>query len=330
MSNLWGDESGGSLDYNGAEVDANGGSAVAQQMDTRTTADYLREAYGDLVEAEEVGNENLAELGAQREVLQNIGRNVDRIHSTLDDTDRRITQMENPWAIGPVRTKASGAKGYVPTSVGSAEHTLNAGKAFNMKGDVLKQSAFWKKWNKRYFKQDGDVIHYYIKEGDAKPRGYMKLKGATLTEVHYAEAGKDNCFSIKDPDTNVVTLISVETNADYNTWLACIRREISGRAPASATAGATDTGAAAAAAASGGGGATAYGGGPSRTYATFGDEVENELLDGVMDKLDNLDGIGRTMAAEIDDQTKIIADMNNRVASADQRLITNSNRVRNI
>ena len=27
--------------------------------------------------------------------------------------------MENPWALGPVRTKGSGAKGYVPTSVGA-------------------------------------------------------------------------------------------------------------------------------------------------------------------------------------------------------------------
>jgi len=323
MSSLWGDET-GSSDYNGAETYGDGGATLQDQTQTtKTTADYLREAYGDLDEAEVVGNENLAELGAQRELLNNIGRNVDKIHSTLDTTDRRITQMENPWSVGPVMTKSSGSKGYVPTNVGTAAHTH--GGSFNMEGEVLKRSQFWKKWNPRYFKQDGDVIHYYTKKGDKKPRGVMKLKGGSVCEIHYAESGRDNCFALQEAGSKTVTLIAVETNSDYNTWLSCIQREISGK-KAAPKGGAKTTDFAAAAEAR----AAGYGTGPKPTYATFGDERENELMDGIIDKLDTLDGIGRTMGAEIEDQTRIISDMSERVAKADQRLITNSNRVRNI
>jgi hypothetical protein len=58
--------------------------------------------------------------------------------------------------------------------------------------------------------------------------------------------------------------------------------------------------------------------------------VENELLDGVLNKLDNLDGIGRMIGSETDDQNRIIAGITTKITNADQRLITNSNRVRNI
>lgn len=326
---MWGEETGEDL-YNGAEVGPDGGRQVEEQVDTNTTADYLREAYGTLVEAEDVGNENLAELGAQREVLQNIGRNVDRIHHTLDETDRKITQMENPWAIGPVITKSSGGKGYVPTTVGAAAHaSRKSGEGYNMKGDVYKQSRWLKQWNQRYFKQDGDVIHYYCREKDSKPRGHIRLRDAVLHEMHYNETKKDNCFSITEAATKVTTIIHVEKDADYNTWLSCIGREISGDKSAMAATAATakpKTDFAAAAANR----AKAYGGGTGRTMAKFGDDVENELLDHVIDKLDKLDGIGRTMESEIEDQTRIIGDITGKVGGADERLIKNSNRVRNI
>merc|ERR1712224_639593 len=92
---------------------------------------------------------------------------------------------------------------------------------------------------------DGDVIHYYMKKDDSKPRGYMNLKGATLTEVHYDDSGRDNCFSLTDPKTNVTTLIAVETTSDYHTWITCIRREINGRPPPSTGASSAGAGAAA-------------------------------------------------------------------------------------
>lgn len=82
--------------------DAGGGggygasSATAQQQedDGRTTDDFLGDAVRNLIETEELGEEGLAMLAAQREMLQNIKGNVDRMDNSLNDADRVISEME--------------------------------------------------------------------------------------------------------------------------------------------------------------------------------------------------------------------------------------------
>jgi len=123
MADVWGvddDDEGNPFDddygsSNGGYDDFRGQD---QQQQTRSTDDYLREAVGNLVETEELGQEGLAHLAGQREVLDNIRNNVSRMDNTLDVADRKITEMEHPWAIGPVRTKASGDRRAATGDVG--------------------------------------------------------------------------------------------------------------------------------------------------------------------------------------------------------------------
>lgn len=179
MSDAWG--GGYDDDYNDANPfdepsggynnnnDSRGGHQ-AQQQDTRTTDDYLREAIGNLVETEDLGEEGLAHLAAQREVLDNIKNNVSRMDNTLDVADRKITELENPWAIGSVATKHSGNRYSQTGEVGSSQYAANGegGAGFMMEGEILKRGRVFKTWNKRYFRQRGECIDYYNNKNDTK------------------------------------------------------------------------------------------------------------------------------------------------------------------
>ncbi len=111
MSDAWGNadyDDDDSNPFGRSSPPARGGAQQAQQQDYRTTDDYLREAIGNLVETEDMGGEALAHLAAQREMLDNMQNNVRRMDNTLDVADRKIAEMENPWAIGPVKVKSTG------------------------------------------------------------------------------------------------------------------------------------------------------------------------------------------------------------------------------
>ena len=209
MADAWGaeeydDDFGDGNPFDEPRGGGGGSERQAQQQEERTTDDYLREAIGNLVETEEMGEEGLAHLAAQREVLDNIKNNVTRMDNTLDVADRKITEMENPWAIGPVRTKASGQRGSEASAVGSAAYAADGGGAgFQMEGEILKRGRVFKAWNRRYFRQRGDCIEYFYNQKDAKLRGQFILRGATLKRLSYgerdsngAECNKDNCFEI--------------------------------------------------------------------------------------------------------------------------------------
>ena len=124
MSDAWGSNNDDSNPFDD-EFDNNEeqiGEIRRQVQEDKTTDDYLYDTIRTLTETEDLGEEALAHLSAQRETLDHIKDNVDRMDRGLDVADRKITEMENPWAIGPVRTKRSGksssigAIGFVLTS----------------------------------------------------------------------------------------------------------------------------------------------------------------------------------------------------------------------
>lgn len=129
-------------------------SAQEQENDDRTTDDFLGDAVRNLIETEELGEEGLAMLAAQREMLANIKNNVDRMDNSLNDADRVISEMESPWALKGTRvTKHSGNRSAITDDFADG---IAAG--FNMEGLVLKRGRTMKAWQTRYFKQDGSKI----------------------------------------------------------------------------------------------------------------------------------------------------------------------------
>ena len=50
-------------------------------------------------------------------------------------------------------------------------------------------------------------------------------------------------------------------------------------------------------------------GGGNRRGVGFGNAAQDAMVDTIIDKLDNIDGISRMMGAEVDDQTRIIKDL---------------------
>ena len=65
--------------YNDLGPMGGGHQQEATQDDGRSTDDYLQDAVRNLIETEELGEEGLAMLARQREMLDNIKNNVDRM-----------------------------------------------------------------------------------------------------------------------------------------------------------------------------------------------------------------------------------------------------------
>ena len=149
-------------DY-GADAGGYGGAAAQEHVDDgRSTEDFLGDAVRNLIETEELGEEGLAMLAEQREMLKNIKGNVDRMDNSLNEADRVISEMESPWALKGTRiTKHSGNRSAVTDAFDDGP-----GGSFAMEGIVLKRGRTMKAWQSRYFKQVGDNVEYTQKKGD--------------------------------------------------------------------------------------------------------------------------------------------------------------------
>eukprot|EP00591_Stephanopyxis_turris_P001856 CAMPEP_0195519362 /NCGR_PEP_ID=MMETSP0794_2-20130614/14604_1 /TAXON_ID=515487 /ORGANISM="Stephanopyxis turris, Strain CCMP 815" /LENGTH=259 /DNA_ID=CAMNT_0040648501 /DNA_START=36 /DNA_END=812 /DNA_ORIENTATION=+ len=214
-------------DYGGAGYSQSSRTAQVKE-EGPTTEDFLSDAVRNLLETEELGEEGLAMLAEQREVLGNIKRNVDRMDASLNEADRVITEMENPWALkGTHITKHSGNRSAV-----TDDFMGGGGGSFNMEGAVLKRGRTLKAWHPRYFRQNGNVIEYMPKKGAAKFK-VIELKGAKLVRLDYGEVDsngvevdKDNCFEIFRAGRDTGDTIHVEASSDFRTWVSCIERQI--------------------------------------------------------------------------------------------------------
>lgn len=307
---------------------ASDGGYQAQEQQ-RSTDDYLADAIRNLNETEELGEDTLADLGRQREMLDNIQNNVTRMDGALDHADRKITEMENPWAIGPVRTKSSGNRYAVTGQVGNVDYAGEGGKRrdFNMEGYVFKRARIMRNWNKRYFRIQGDCIEYFLNQNDSKLRGRFNLKGATFAKVAFGQAdhngakcNKDNCFEIVQAGQAKGDTIHVESVRDFNTWVSQIERAVYPERFKTKTSAAYEDEEFEASSESR----------SNRGGVQFGTEAQDRMVDTIMDKLDNIDGMSRMIGAEVEDQTKVIQSLSSDMDRLDGRVVHNKHRVQNI
>ena len=148
----------------------------------------------------------------------------------------------------------------------------------------------------------------------------IDLKGAQLVRLSYGETDsngvavdKDNCFEIIRAGRPTGDTIHVEATSDYRTWIGSIERQI--RLAEQAARGPNDVGS----------GKTV-----NRKGVGFGNAKQDAMLDTILDKLDNVDGIARTMGSEVDDQTRIIENLTGDMDRLNERVEVNKNRVTKI
>lgn len=117
-----------------------------------------------------------------------------------------------------------------------------------------------------------------------------------------AETNKDNCFEIIQKGERKGDTIHVESTTDYNSWVSAIRRKINPERHKSH------------AAYEGSNYQPGSSAGSNRGGVGFGNAGQDAMLDTIIDKLDDIDGISRMMGSEVEDQTRIIESLTKCVA----------------
>lgn len=294
-----------------------------------STVDYLRSALSNLTQSESLGEDSLEQLACQRESLERIQGKMTRIDDHLDRSDVTLTELENPWSSSFVPTRSSGRRGQ-EQKIGKALHIKNPDLI--MDGLVTKRSKWLRRWRTRYFKLQGSELFYFKNKGDKIPHGKIPLQRSRVYEVPSHVCSKKYSFEIIPEGKKRGFLCFVKTQKDYDTWVRLIRRQIKQKnskqpmrkdkdnpflsqkkshkssnmrhqTQASAT--------------------------HQRQTKKSGEEYD-QLLDGILASLDNLEHMGRQMGREIEDQTGMISHMNGDVDQLTDRVRYNTRRVRRV
>jgi len=285
-----------------------------QQQQSTTCLEFLKNAESSLHESETIAINNLEMLEADGEKIRNIARSTGMIENSLDMSVKRIAQMEHPfcpWARNSKTPRRNADTLDCKNQNGTAQ-------TWGMKGMLHKRMDWTKKWKTRYCIIDGDVLHYYkgTKQMHSTPRGTIVLKGATITEHTYSEFGRDNCFAITQIGKRNGVLFECPTSSDYMSWITWLRKAAGAESETPASTLPNSAASLPASTTSDIGAATRSAG---VARCCMGVE-EDQVLDGILDTLDNLDRLGRTSKDVIDDQTHQMQNITGKVERLDKRV----------
>ena len=141
-------------------------------QDQKDTTKFLDEAQGNLVEAEDLQGEGLLMLAAQKERLVHIRKHMNRLNKALDHCDQTLTELEDPWF--PRKSIIRSGKSIKHKFLQETSYKKNSSLIFE--GVMYKQSKILKRWDKRFFQLEDNLLSYSIHKGDEQRKGMFELK----------------------------------------------------------------------------------------------------------------------------------------------------------
>lgn len=93
-------------------------------------------------------------------------------------------------------------------------------------GFLEKKTTVLKKWRRRYFKLNGEVLCFFKKEdktNSTRPMGRIFLADILTIAKHFSKAkGKDNCFSL-DTKSGKTHVMNGATEAELDAWILILK-----------------------------------------------------------------------------------------------------------
>jgi len=295
-----------------------------------------KEALKHLYEARERGVDTLASLNEQGERIERMQGAADRMHSKLDETDKALKDMESGFGFfRPSKRKR-------PAGFAATGSTFDT--PYDVCGTLLKQSDVLKRWNTRWFFLVEKRLLYWKSQAEANankpPRGVLELEGAHISLVPPERAGRDFVFEIRTPKR--AFWLAATTQKPYRAWYTALSQHlilfggttdltsvIRAGHRIKAGAGAAVTAHAAERRAHEGEDTT---GGTADLISS--DNLRLKMRAREMDRdvhemggvLRDLDGISRTMGAEIDSHMVMLDRLGGDVAEVDDKMVAQGRR----
>ena len=92
-------------------------------------------------------------------------------------------------------------------------------------GPLEKKSSVLKKWRKRYFKLNGEVLCFFKREDQTnttRPMGRIFIADIVSVGQYFSKAkGKDNCFSV-DTKSGKTHIMNSATKEDRDAWILIV------------------------------------------------------------------------------------------------------------
>lgn len=298
--------------------------SVQKEYQGPTTDDYLRDALGNLVETEELGDACIEMLDQQREVLVgSIIPNLKRVDESEKKSDILLTKLKHPWtAKSHLLKKRFEQKRLKPAP-------FRGDKDQEGLVAVLHKSWFGmkKRWNKKILTIEGDILFSKSKKTGEIDKT-ISLMGAEVRALTVDSYKKTFCVEVerktekkskrkkkKKKYKSEFFTFQCKTRQERNAWVSAIRERIEfyqeqrGLYPADMKPEQIaelkkdhDKIISHSSRQNGKQGENTK----ERIYMSTLTEEQNQLLDGIHDKLGSINEQAKVIGYEIEDQTDLI------------------------